>query len=101
MSAARPRASTEPYPIKRGNRMRHHLREMLDRTLVPVVGGAALGATAAAIYAVLCAALYWLITSRSDPLVPLLLRFAMSGAVAGAIVGVCLAYDWATGGADP
>jgi hypothetical protein len=69
---------------------------MLYRTLVSVLGGAGLGATAAAVYAVLCTSLYWLITHKGDPREPLLIRFVTSGAAAGAIVGLCLAIDRAT-----
>lgn len=81
--------------------MRHHLREMLGWKLIPVPGGIALGAAAATVYALLCTALYWLLTGKSDPLVPLVIRFSLSGAAAGAIVGVCLTFDWATRGAPP
>src|SRR5438046_3471536 len=92
---------TEPYPMPKGETMRRHLRRMMSLTLGPMFGGAGLGATAAAIYAVLCTALYWLITGKGDALVPLLIRFVTSGAAAGAIVGLCLAIDRATRGADP
>jgi hypothetical protein len=80
--------------------MRRHLREILRRTVVPILGGAAFGAMAAAVYALLCAVLYWLITGQGNPVAPLLIRFTAAGAAAGAIVGFCLVYDWATCGAD-
>jgi hypothetical protein len=64
------------------------------RRVSPLLLCPAAGAGGAVLYAVLCAALYLVVSGNSGFTGLLIIRAGVAGALAGAVLGVCRALDW-------
>jgi hypothetical protein len=73
--------------------MRHYLRSLIVRLIGPVLAGSALGAMGTVVFSFLCPGTYWLLAGHAAPGPLPLLNFALAGAVAGSLVGLCVAVD--------
>lgn len=82
--------------------MRRWMKRMMRNPVLCPLEGAALGAAAAGLFAVLCGIVSVALTGRlpSRPALDFL-RFVSAGAVAGLVVGLCRALDRAADEVEP
>ena len=83
-----------PRSIELGDvSMRMYLRRLVGGVVGPIVVGAVLGAFGTVLFAQLCPGVYWVIDPGLDQKLAFSLTLGAIGAIAGALVGLCVAVD--------